>query len=283
MAGERSVKSARRALEILDLFEKLRRPASVGEIATMLGYPQSSTSFLVNDLRRTGYLNHDRETRRFAPTMRVALLGGWIHAGTLGRTELFDMLGRVRDLAGMTTLLCTQNGVEVQYMCVIEARQSPKLSLRPGTLRPICRSAGGLVLLADRTDAEIGRIVRSINADAATRREDLARTLRHVARTREQGYGWIAGGVFRNIGSVAMRLPFNDILDKPLVVTIAGPAARIRAEHAALGAILRQQIAAYCHVDAPPSQSWPQPRRSAAGRKPTGRAAKAPPRAGAAA
>jgi DNA-binding IclR family transcriptional regulator len=273
MAGERSVKSARRALEILDLFEKLRRPASVGEIAALLGYPQSSTSFLVNDLRRTGYLNHDRETRRFAPTMRVALLGGWIHAGGLGRTELFDMLGRIRDLAGMTSLLCTQNGVEVQYMCVMEARRSPKLALRPGTLRPICRSAGGLVLLADRTDAEIGRIVRSINADEASRQEDLARTLRHVARTRQDGYGWIAGGVFKEIGSVAMRLPFNDILDKPLVVTIAGPASRIRVEHVVLSAILREQIAAYCHADAPQSQRPPRSRRKTARRKPPRRPA----------
>jgi DNA-binding IclR family transcriptional regulator len=279
MTGERSVKSARRALEILDLFEKLRRPASVGEIAAMLGYPQSSTSFLVNDLRRTGYLNHDRETRRFAPTMRVALLGGWIHAGSLGRTELFDMLGRIRDLAGMTSLLCTQNGVEVQYMCVMEAHRSPKLALRPGTLRPICRSAGGLVLLADRSDAEIGRIVRSINADPAARQEDLERTLRHVARTRQDGYGWIAGGVFRTIGSVAMRLPFNDILDKPLVVTIAGPASRIRTGHAALSAILREQIAAYCQADPLESPTPPPTRRTTARRKPPSRAVSIRPRA----
>jgi DNA-binding IclR family transcriptional regulator len=242
MTGERSVKSARRALEILDLYEKLRRPAAVGEIAAMLGYPQSSTSFLMNDLRRTGYLNYDTETRRFAPTMRVALLGGWLHAGAFGRGAILEMLARVGEQARMTTLLCTQNGVELQYMYVFEVRQSPKLALRPGTARPICRAAGGLVLLAERTDAEIGRIVRLINATAGEPREDMARVLRYVERTRREGYGWMVGGVFRDIGSVAVRLPFNDILDKPLVLAVAGAAWRIRAEHRRLSGILREQV-----------------------------------------
>jgi DNA-binding IclR family transcriptional regulator len=246
VAGERSVKSARRALEVLDLYEKLRRPASVGEVARLLAYPQSSTSFLMNDLRRLGYLNYDAETRRFAPTMRVALLGGWIHAGTFGRSEIFGLLERVRDLTGMTTLLCTQNGVEVQYMHVVETGMSPKLALRPGTARPICRAAGGLVLLAERSDAEIGRLVRSINAGATGRqREDLAKVMRTVQRTRREGYAWIYGGVFADIGSVGVRLPFNDILDKPLVLAVAGPASRIRRQHRALAAILQREIDAH--------------------------------------
>lgn len=248
MASERSVKSARRALEILDLFEKLRRPAGVGEIAAMLGYPQSSTSFLMNDLRRTGYLNYDTETRRFAPTMRVALLGGWLHAGEFGRSEIFELLARVRDLTHMTTLLCMQNGVELQYMYVVEVRQSPKLALRPGTSRPICRTAGGLVLLAERADTEIGRVVRSINAAAGEPRENLAQLLRRVERTRREGYGWITGGMFRDIGSTAVRLPFNDILDKPLVLSVAGPAWRIRAQHRDLARILSEQVALHAHV-----------------------------------
>jgi hypothetical protein len=58
-----------------------------------------------------------------------------------------------------------------------------------------------------------------------------------------------------------MRLPFNDILDKPLVVTIAGPASRIRTEHAALSAILREQIAAYCRADPPEARTSLRARR----------------------
>lgn len=247
MAAGRSVKSARRALEILDLYEKLRRASGVGEVARLLGYPQSSTSFLMNDLRRLGYLNYDAETRRFAPTMRVALLGGWIHAGTFGRSEILGLLERVRELTGMTTLLCTQNGAEVQYMHVVEAGTSPnKLSLRPGTARPICRAAGGLVLLAERSDAEVGRLVRSINASAtAKQREDPAKVMRYVQRTRRDGYAWIFGGVFPDIGSVGVRLPFNDILDKPLVLAVAGPASRVRRQHRALAAILQREIDAH--------------------------------------
>lgn len=241
----RLVKSARRALEVLDLFEKLRRPAVSGEIANILGYPQSSTSFLLNDLRRTGYLNYDTKTRCFAPTIRVALLGGWIHTGAYGRVELSELMTAVRDLARMTTILTMQNGLDFQFMHVLEARQTSKLALRPGTLRPLCRGAGGLALLAERSDADIGRLVRSINVEAVKTHEDLRRVLHLVHRTRRDGYAWIVGGVFPNIGSVGVRLPFNDILDKPLGLMIAGPASRIRSEHRALGAMLRAELARF--------------------------------------
>ena len=42
-----TVKSAHRAMELLEFFAQGRRPASVKEISQTLGYPQSSTSVLL--------------------------------------------------------------------------------------------------------------------------------------------------------------------------------------------------------------------------------------------
>ena len=42
-----------------------------------------------------------------------------------------------------------------------------------------------------------------------------------------------------------MRLPFNDILDKPLVLAVAGPASRVRRQHRALASILQREIDAH--------------------------------------
>src|SRR5690606_23559085 len=52
-----TVKSAARALRVLELFDELRRDARVAEISMRLGYPQSSTSVLLKCLEKAGYLD----------------------------------------------------------------------------------------------------------------------------------------------------------------------------------------------------------------------------------
>ncbi len=88
MAPRDPVKSARRVLEILERFEAEKRPLGVSEIAQVLGYPLSSTSMLLNTLARLGYLNLDPASRKFAPTMSVAMLGDWIVSGDEGRSRV---------------------------------------------------------------------------------------------------------------------------------------------------------------------------------------------------
>jgi len=74
----RVVKSAVRVLEVLELFDRLQREASVGEVARELGYPVSSTSMLLGSLLERGYLRHGPDQRTYFPTPRVTLLGAWI-------------------------------------------------------------------------------------------------------------------------------------------------------------------------------------------------------------
>jgi hypothetical protein len=74
----RTVKSAVRALEVLELFDRLRREASVGEVARLLGYPLSSTSVLLATLTGRGYLQPGTVPFTYRPTLRLARLGAWI-------------------------------------------------------------------------------------------------------------------------------------------------------------------------------------------------------------
>ena len=57
------VKSAGRVLQILEFFDDVRREASVIEICTTLGYPQSSTSALLHSLVVMGFLSYNPATR----------------------------------------------------------------------------------------------------------------------------------------------------------------------------------------------------------------------------
>jgi predicted transcriptional regulator len=70
--NEAVVKSAALVLEVLSVFDDVRRDMRLGEIVERLGFPQSSTSVLLKSLVRLGYLDFDATTRSFSVTARVA-------------------------------------------------------------------------------------------------------------------------------------------------------------------------------------------------------------------
>jgi len=76
--SENVVKSAARVLEVFEYFAGRKTPATVGEVCSALGYPQSSTSVLLKSLLTLGYLSYDQSSRRYAPSVKVASLSEWI-------------------------------------------------------------------------------------------------------------------------------------------------------------------------------------------------------------
>ena len=87
-----AVKSAQRALEILEVFARHRRPLALKEILDELGYPTSSGSALMKSLVQLGYLDYDRERRTYFPTMRIAVLGAWVPGALFGDGQLLPAL-----------------------------------------------------------------------------------------------------------------------------------------------------------------------------------------------
>ena len=86
------VKSATRAIEILEYFKLAQQPRSMSQIASDLGYPQSSTTVMLKTLVNLGYLNFDRSTRDYFPTPKLTTLGDWIPRVMFGSGQMIDAL-----------------------------------------------------------------------------------------------------------------------------------------------------------------------------------------------
>lgn len=181
-----------------------------------------------------GYLNLDSRTRKFAPAHLLALLGNWIQWHGTDASRLIPLLREASVATRETAVLSRRNALNVQYMRIVEYVPRGRLVAQPRALRPLCRSAPGLVMLARRPDPRIALIVRQL-ADSGAGREDVADVMARVRAMRETAYAWIAGRFDPAIGSVAVPLPFGGVFDKPLVPSIAGAAGRIRSQHARLG------------------------------------------------
>src|SRR5687767_14668258 len=119
-----TVKSARRALETVELLEKLQRPASVAEVSTMLNYPQSSTSVLLSGLKRLGYLQYDGGTRTYSLSLLVALIGSNLRFGGHPTSSVFNLVQRVHNRTMLSVAIVTRSEIYMQYVYTIRGAET---------------------------------------------------------------------------------------------------------------------------------------------------------------
>ena len=204
-----TIKSAQRTLSIFELFADLRKPARVNELHRRLDLPQSSTSKLLRTFAKLGYLQYDDQKRTYFPTLRVALLGSWLQDQWFGHDSLLAVMNDLRNTMGTSVLLGIQNDKHVLYMTALEALVQPRPHLDIGTLRPICRAAVGKALLLNKSDHEIGLLVRRINAEEPNFADhvNLADLQAEISEARHHGYTQSNGAIIPGTGVIAMPLP----------------------------------------------------------------------------
>lgn len=243
MAQPTNVKSATRALQVLEHFEFIQRPAPLVEIATSLGWPVSSASLLLRTLCQMGYLNRDPHTQHFAPTMRLPLLGGWIRAGHADGHALATLVAQAHQATGFSAVLSTRHDLDVQYIYVSRATAQGFASRRPsaGVLRPVALCAAGYMMLASETDERIALLARHAAA-VSKRRIALPELMAHVEAAREHGYAWQANTNTPGIGDVAVRLHEDDPFGQALVLSVGAASDVVLARHAEIGHTLRELV-----------------------------------------
>ncbi len=241
---ERVVKSAGRVLQILELFDILKREALVSEVSEVLELPQSSTSVLLRSLGVMGYLSYNPETRAFAPTTRVALLGSWVNGPLLSDGPLMQLLHRVNVRTGQAVVLAVRNQIWSQYIHVVQAISPVRLFVVKGSRRPLVCSGTGLTLLADCADNEIKRIATRYNAEAGEgdSRVCLSTLLEKIHAVRLNGYAVNYGTVTPGAGAIAVRLR-RVASEEQFSIGIAGPTDTLRENKDAFVLALHEEIA----------------------------------------
>ncbi|MDP3675310.1 MAG: IclR family transcriptional regulator [Novosphingobium sp.] len=219
----RRVKSAERTLALFELYSAKQRPLTVGEIAEFLSIPQPSVTMLVQNLVALGYLEQDRRTRTYTPTLRIALLGSWIHQSFVEERQLELLLNKLFDAVKETTFIGIQNGVHVQYILSIKSQSPNRFDVQALMARPLATSAVGKALLSLKPDTEARSLVHRINAEAddprfKTSPQDL---MRELADVRAKGYAETCGEVIDGIAVIAMPVrPLRR--QSPIAVAVGG-------------------------------------------------------------
>lgn len=240
------IKSASRTFEVLELFLDRRAPMRLNEIYSALGYPQSSTTNLLKSMVVQGYLNYNRNSRTYLPTLRVASLGSWLYGHVAfgnGYNWLIDELYRKTD---ETIVLVTQNDLFIQYVMMRVPDHPHKRPPNTGEMRLMLDATSGMVLMSRMRDREIDKIYRysnyyELNPDNQIALEDVMSRIRWIRHT---GYCYWPEHPVPGIASIAMSLGENKY-GIPLVIGIGGTTERLAPRQSEYVELMRDTIAEF--------------------------------------
>src|SRR5690606_31922545 len=112
-----NVKSAARALQLLELFDRVQMPLTLKEVVQLTGIPQSSAAALLSTLANLSYIAHDRRAHEYAPTTQVAHLGRWIgDDGVATDPFVAQAVARLNQSTGETAIAAVRRGTYARYV-----------------------------------------------------------------------------------------------------------------------------------------------------------------------
>ncbi|MGI4795073.1 MAG: IclR family transcriptional regulator [Janthinobacterium lividum] len=254
-----SVKSAARVLQIFELFDTMRAPLKVGEIAARLDLPQSSTSALLRSLVGLGYLAADPVARTFVPTARIGLLGSWCVTDPMRSGAVHRLMDELSQATGQTIILAGRNGIYTQYFHVVQATRPLRMYVPVGSLRMLVWSTAGFVMMRDMPEAEVRSLVRRTNAEAAPSqaRVEITEVLARIAQARTAEYGFSRALVTPGTGMICVRLPIQQPGADPMTICVSGWVETMETEEAAIVEAVRAAIARTMQYENPVSKERP--------------------------
>jgi DNA-binding IclR family transcriptional regulator len=242
MAASEGVKSARRVLEILELFDRRRSALSVQDVTEDLGYPQSSGSLILRTMTAMGYLFYDASERVYRLSPRVALLGMWLNESLFHEGRISALMQDLSERTGQTVMLGIESRSRVQYVHIVEGNGAIRLHLTPGLMRALSRCSIGLIFLADRTDAEIRRLMqRLVSEDREAMPMSYEELFEKVHRVRKLGYAISANLSADGVGSISMKLP-TIISGRPICIAIGCTDTMLFREETRFASMIKETV-----------------------------------------
>ncbi|MEJ5975825.1 helix-turn-helix domain-containing protein [Novosphingobium sp. PS1R-30] len=233
-------RSATRALDVLELFGRERRPLRAVEISHTLGTHPSTTNQLLKTMLDSGHLAFDARAKTYLPSPRLAEFSAWIMASYGADGRLRDLIDAVHAATGMTVTISTPNDLFMQLIdCTVASGERGERGLSVS----VFGSAIGSAYLASLDDDEVLRLADRARVPAG----DVPGVLQDLAQIRLAGFadGATAGSDY---WSLAMPLPLR-ALQVPTVLGLAGSAAQVRERLGELHVIMREAVANWAPVE----------------------------------
>jgi DNA-binding IclR family transcriptional regulator len=226
--GSRSV---RRAIEIFELLFQRDEPVAVGEIATVLSIPRSSTYNITNVLGRARYLEAAGGGKLFLGPKLFEL--GMAYGSKIDLMKVCaPIVKELRDMTKETVQLSVLDSDMLLVLMKEEGSHPVRIISRVGSRVPVNWAAGGRLIVSDLPDDELHRLLRTTVRPSPTGKAstDVAFLMNQIRKFRRQGYSVEIGETNEHAGCVAA--PIMDASERCIAaVSIAVPEQRLKASN----------------------------------------------------
>lgn len=237
------VKSAARALDILDVFAAKRQPMTSTEIGVALGYPKSSMSMLLRSLVTQGYLSVSGRDQAYFPTLKVARLGDWVAGALIGSERLLQVLEELRDGTGETVTLTGAFDLQMRCLHALVGTHPIALQVEEGVRFPMMGTAIGAAWLGAKPDEEARSYVDRWSKQERPAADEIERVGHAIRAARELGHATAYDAVVPDTGAIAMAVRAGS--EELLVVAVAGLNSRIHAREAAIVEVMEKALSPF--------------------------------------
>jgi IclR family KDG regulon transcriptional repressor len=187
---DRSVKSALRALEVLELLTREARPLSFPDFQRALGYPKASLHGLLRTMAAARWIALDEGSRRYALGVRVRE-AGIAYARVLPLEALArPIMERVRDVTSETVQLAVLDDFQALFVAKVDGTHLLRLESSVGLRMQPHATGVGKVLLAGMAEGRVRAWLEGRTLERYTPRTitDPLRLLEELARVRAAGH-----------------------------------------------------------------------------------------------
>lgn len=246
-----TVRSADRALMILEAFEAAKQQLSLRELAARCDLPVSSCHGLVQTLLQRGYLYTFGRRKEIYPNNRIYSLAKTIVENDPFIARFSSELEALRDECNETVTVSKRQGDLLHYIYTLDSLSPVRYAARPGDFRPLHSTANGKALLGAMSPEEFEQWLDANPLEATTARTIASRQslLKDIEAGRRRGYFVASGEYTPDLDAVAVPVMLhNDVI----TVSLAGPTHRVRPlieKFAARLQALKKSIETTMHAD----------------------------------
>ncbi len=238
------VKQAANVLDILEFFARVRRPATLSEIAQEFGWPRSSTFNMVGTLVERGFLYEPKPRAGYYPTPRWLSLARGISEAEPLPPSLHRLLLEVALATGETVHIAAPAGDRVVFLDVVESQSVIRYFAEVGKRLPIHATATGRAILAQYSPGERESVLGKIRFERYQPTSPMSIAAVEAEIAKGLNLGWFLGATefTPDVLGLAVMLP---IAGRPLSLAVAGPTFRMESRMGELGPLLRDAARSY--------------------------------------
>lgn len=221
------VKSAERALGLIQLLSDSPAGLAYPEIVRVLGLPKSSAHNLLSTVVASGFVEFDPSDRVYRLGIKTFEAGqAWVRSRDLvSRSNVY--LDQVRDRLNETCQLAVLDGTENVYLAKAEADHVLTLQSNVGDRLPAYATGLGKVLLAALSEAEVRRRFTHVTFAKFTDNtiKSIDELIQELSEIRSCGYATDMGEYTPGVACIAV--PVRDHTGHPVAaMSVSAPEVR---------------------------------------------------------